>query len=92
MNQIAPRRRSLGQLASRLVRLSVPISIGRFGVIAMGVVDTIVVGQLAPHQLAWQALGWTLTGPALLGGIALSNWKSTRSESPVSRLAGISRT
>ena len=29
---------------------------------------------------------------APLGAIALSNWKSTRSESPVSRVAGISRT
>src|ERR1019366_7041851 len=29
---------------------------------------------------------------APLGGMALSNWKSTRSESPVSRLAGMSRT
>src|ERR1039458_3612691 len=29
---------------------------------------------------------------APLGAMALSNWKSTRSESPVSRLAGISRT
>lgn len=60
-----------GALVLRLLRLGLPIAVGRLGVVGMGVVDTIVVGRFAPGQLAHQALGWTITGPALLGGIGL---------------------
>ena len=55
----------------RLLRLGVPIAVGRLGVVGMGVVDTIAVGQLAPRELAHQALGWTINGPALLGGVGM---------------------
>jgi len=60
-----------GPLLLRLLRLGLPIAIGRSGVVGMGVVDMIVVGQLRPGELAHQALGWSLNGPALLGGIGL---------------------
>src|SRR5262249_4674495 len=58
-------------LTVRLLRLALPVALGRLGVVGMGVVDTVVVGQLASTQLAHQALGWSLNGPALIGGIGL---------------------
>jgi len=58
-------------LSARLIRLAVPVAIGRLGIVGMGVVDAMVVGQLAPRELAHQGLAWTVTGPAVHGGIGL---------------------
>ena len=63
----ADARREVSLLA-RLTRLAVPVALGRFGGVVMGITDTVVVGQFAPGELAALGLGWTLNGPALMGG------------------------
>lgn len=55
----------------RLLRLAIPVTLGRTGVMVMGVTDLVVLGQLASRELPMLGLGWTLCGPALIGGLGL---------------------
>jgi MATE family multidrug resistance protein len=62
---------SLRSLATRLLRLSLPVALARLGIMAMGIVDVMVVGQLAPRELSHQALGWAPTGVMVVTGMGL---------------------
>ncbi|WP_448584841.1 MATE family efflux transporter, partial [Thermaurantiacus sp.] len=54
-----------------LLRLSGPVMVSRFGIMAMGVTDAIVVGRHSATELGYHALGWSLTSIVLVGGIGL---------------------
>lgn len=54
------------------LRLSVPLIIGQFGQILMGVVDSVMVGRLGAAELAAVALGNSLYMAVLVFGIGLT--------------------
>jgi MATE family multidrug resistance protein len=65
------RAHSRGGLVLPLLRIAGPVALARFGIMSMGVVDTIIVGQLASKELPYLALGWAPTGVLIVAGIGL---------------------
>src|SRR5262245_2748268 len=60
-----------GGLILPLLRIAGPVALARFGIMSMGVADTIIVGQLAAKELPYLALGWAPTGVLIVAGIGL---------------------
>lgn len=66
---LAPRGRFA--LVRRLIRLALPIAVGRVAIIGMGVIDLVVVGQWAGDELPDLTLALSLAGPITIGGVGL---------------------
>jgi len=59
------------QLLSRLIKLALPVTLARLGIMCMGLCDAVVVGRMAPEELPHQALGWAPTSVMLVTSIGL---------------------
>ncbi len=62
---------AMREILSHLFRLGLPITVGRTGIIGMGITDLVVVGHLAADELAHLSLGLAIVGVLVHGGIAL---------------------
>ncbi len=73
MTRDAVRLRTRAGGLSDLLRLAGPVVLGRLGIMAMGLTDTIVVGRYSATQLGYHALGWAPTGVILTTAVGLLN-------------------
>ncbi len=72
MTRDADRLRSRAGLPD-LLKLAGPVVLGRLGIMAMGLTDTIVVGRYSSVQLGYHALGWAPSAVILTTAIGLIN-------------------
>ncbi len=73
MTRDAARLRSRAGGLPELLKLAGPVMLGRLGIMAMGLTDTIVVGRYSSTQLGYHALGWAPTAVVLTTAVGLLN-------------------